>query len=141
MESTPRFRLAKAARATTYVALAWVTINLVILVVGFFLKLFGANADAGFTEFWYRNLDRVMEPFRGIFPSADIGTTGDVQAVLDTSILFAMVVYVIVYMLIHGLVDWLNLRVQRMEIEQTATFAAPEAAAATPPASIDRYDV
>jgi len=120
MDASRQTRLVKGARAATYVAVTWVTINLVILLVGFFLKLFGANAEAGFTEFWYRNLDRVMEPFRGIFPSAELGTTGDVQTVLDVSILFAMVVYAIVYVLINALIDWLNHRAAR-----AAELAAP----------------
>jgi hypothetical protein len=116
VDTRRRRSVAVVARGAAWVALAWVTINLVILLVGFFLKLFGANVEAGFTEFWYRHLDRVMEPFRAIFPSAELGTTAaDVPAVLDTSILFAMVVYTIVYLAIHALLDWLSLRIARAD--------------------------
>lgn len=106
-------------------ALAWIVVNLVILVVGFFLKLFGANVEAGFTEFWYKHLYRVMEPFRGIFPGAELspGTSG-VSAELDTSILFAIVVYTILYLAIQALFDWLTGRVSAADaqlVEQLPT--------------------
>ena len=60
---------------------SWCTpslINLVLLTLGFFLRLFGASTDAEFTRWVYRNVDRIMEPFRGIFPS---------HAVSDVSVL------------------------------------------------------
>lgn len=118
MDTKNKRTVTAIARGASYIALAWVTLNLVILVVGFFLKLFGANVDAGFTQFVYRSLDRVMEPFRGIFPSAEVGETSQqVVAVLDTSILFAMVFYMIVYLLIRSLVDWLNLRTYRLDVQ------------------------
>ena len=63
----------RAARALTYLVYAFTIIALVILVLGFFLPLFGANPEAGFAEWVYRSLDRVMAPFRGIFES--IGLT------------------------------------------------------------------
>jgi uncharacterized protein YggT (Ycf19 family) len=127
MDTKNKRTVTAVARGASYVALAWVTLNLVILLVGFFLKLFGANAEAGFTQFVYRSLDRVMEPFREIFPSAEVGTTSqEVVAVLDTSILFAMVVYTIVYLLIRALVDWLNLRVHTMDHELHARAEAED---------------
>jgi hypothetical protein len=59
----------------------------IILIIGFFLLLFGANPSAGFTQWAYRNLDRVMEPFRGIFTPIQLGTTsGNVEAVFDCSV-------------------------------------------------------
>jgi hypothetical protein len=90
----------------------------VILVVGFFLKLFGANIEAGFTEFWYKHLYRVMEPFRGIFPSAELapGASG-VSAEVDTSILFAIVVYTILYLAIQTLFDWLTGRINAADAQ------------------------
>ena len=81
--------VAWTARALTYFLYAIVVINEIILILGFTLKLFGANPDSGFTQWAYRNLDRVMQPFRGIFTEVPIGAgTTDVQPVLDTSILF-----------------------------------------------------
>ena len=76
------------ARALTYFLYAWAVINEFILILGFTLVLFGANPNSGFTQWAYRNLDRVMEPFRGMFTPIPLGTaTGDVQPTLDTSIL------------------------------------------------------
>src|SRR5689334_23183393 len=67
------------ARALTYLVYAFVVIALVILLLGFFLLLFGANPDAPFAAWVYRGLHRVMAPFRGIFET--IPLNGD--SVLD----------------------------------------------------------
>jgi hypothetical protein len=57
--------VARIARALTYLACAFVIVALLILLLGFFLLLFGANPDAPFAEWVYRCLPRVMAPFRG----------------------------------------------------------------------------
>jgi uncharacterized protein YggT (Ycf19 family) len=75
----------------------------VILALGFVLRLFGASTDADFTEWVYRNVDRIMEPFRGMFPSEPLGD----RSVVDFSLLFAMIVYGIVAVGLHALVSWL----------------------------------
>ena len=80
------------ARALTYLVYAFVLFSLVILLLGFFLLLFGANPDAPFAEWAYRSLDRVMAPFRGLFEPVRL----DGRSVLDVSILFAMIVYALV---------------------------------------------
>src|SRR6476619_5324099 len=101
------------ARAITYLVYFYLIAVEIILVLGFFLLLFGANPSAGFTQWAYRNLDRVMEPFRGIFTPIQLGTTsGNVEAVLDTSVLFAMIVYLIIGMLLSGLTRWLSQRLR-----------------------------
>jgi uncharacterized protein YggT (Ycf19 family) len=74
-----------------------------ILGLGFVLRLFGASTDADFTEWVYRNVDRIMEPFRGMFPTEPLGD----RSVLDFSLLFAMIVYGIVAVGLHALVSWL----------------------------------
>ena len=75
--------------------------------------LFGANPTAGFTQWAYRNLDRVMAPFRGIFAPIELGTTSaDVDAVFDTSVLFAMIVYGIVALVLSALTRWLSQRLR-----------------------------
>ncbi len=104
------------ARIISYLVYFYVIVVEIILILGFFLLLFGANPSAGFTEWAYRNLDRVMEPFRGIFTPIQLGTTsGDVEAVFDTSVLFAMIVYGIVAMLFSGLIAWLSRRLRYLE--------------------------
>ena len=101
------------ARAITYLIYFFVIVAEIILVIGFFLLLFGANPTAGFTQWAYRNLDRVMAPFRGIFAPIELGTTSaDVDAVFDTSVLFAMIVYGIVALALSALTRWLSQRLR-----------------------------
>lgn len=131
-------------RAVSYLVYAYVLVVEIILLLGFLLLLGGANPSSGFVEWVYRSLDRVMRPFRGIFSSIDLGTTGnEVQSVFDTSVLFAMIVYAIVAIALSALLDWLNERMERIhradaayERQQvvnqqiTAAQAAADAAAA-----------
>ena len=97
----------------TYLIYFFVIVAEIILVIGFFLLLFGANPTAGFTQWAYRNLDRVMAPFRGIFAPIELGTTSaDVDAVFDTSVLFAMIVYGILALVLSALTRWLSQRLR-----------------------------
>jgi len=117
--------IVRIARILTYLVYAFVLITLVILVLGFFLLLFGANPDAPFSEWAYRSLDRVMAPFRGIFESVELN--GD--SVLDTSVLFAMIVYGIVGIALSALIHWLTdklLQLQRKQRLAEAAEAAPK---------------
>jgi hypothetical protein len=103
------------ARAISYLLYAYLIVVEIILFIGFFLLLFGANPTAGFTQWAYRNLERVMDPFRGIFSPVELGTTGnDVPAIFDTSVLFAMIIYGIVALLISVLIGWLSGRLDQI---------------------------
>lgn len=110
-------------RATLWVshALAWLLNAYLILLeiilgLGFVLLLFGANPSNSFVEWAYRNLDRAMKPFRGIFAPIELGTAGnDVAAVVDTSVLFAMIVYAIVMVIVQNLLQWLDSRSRRLD--------------------------
>ena len=105
-----------ATRVVTYLIYVYVVVVEIILIIGFFLLLFGANPSAGFTQWAYRNLDRVMEPFRGIFTPIQLGTTsGNVEAVFETSVLFAMIVYLIIGMLLSALTRWLSQRLRYLD--------------------------
>ena len=107
------------ARALAYVIYAYLIIVEIILILGFFLLLFGANPSSGFVSWAYRNLERVMEPFEGIFEPIEITTTSaDVPAVFDTSVLFAMIIYGIFAILVSSLVHWLNRVVHRLDREE-----------------------
>jgi uncharacterized protein YggT (Ycf19 family) len=106
--------LMQIARALTYLVYAWVIVSLVILTFGFFLLLFGANPDAAFAAWVYRGLERVMAPFRGIFEAVRL----DGRSVLDVSVLFAMIVYGIVAMVLHGVIGWLTERVAELELKR-----------------------
>jgi uncharacterized protein YggT (Ycf19 family) len=100
----------RVAKGIVVFVYAVVVVCLVMLILGFFLRLFGASTDAEFTRWVYRNVDRIMEPFRGMFPSKQVGD----QSVLDVSLLFAMIVYSMVALALHGLIGWLSTRLTRL---------------------------
>ena len=106
----------RVCRAVVWVVYAIVVVNVIMLSLAFLLRLFGANPDAGFTEWVYRSVDRTMEPFRGIFPEQPIGDV----SVFDTSLLFAAIVYMILALLIDGLLRWLG---RKVTAEHRATAA------------------
>ena len=120
-------------RILTYLIYAYIIVVEVFLLLGFILKLFGANPTSGFVDFVYHALDRAMAPFRGIFAPIELGTAGnDVLAVFDTSIVFAMIVYGFVLLLFRLLLDWLTHRlaiIDARKAELDAENAAREAQA------------
>jgi uncharacterized protein YggT (Ycf19 family) len=109
-----------ASRGLGYLVYLYILVVEVILLLGFFLLLFGANPNASFADWVYRSLDRVMEPFRGIFTPIELGTTSgnDVASVFETSVVFAMIIYGIVGVAVHALITWLTARLHRIEAEE-----------------------
>src|SRR3954452_12327198 len=110
----------RVARGLSYLVYAFVLIALIILVLGFFLLLFGANPDAPFAEWVYRSLARVMAPFRGIFEPVKLN--GD--SVLDTSVLFAMIVYGMVGIALSALIHWLTQKQLELRRKQALVAAS-----------------
>lgn len=115
--STAPIAVARIARALTYLVYGFVVVALVLLLFGFFLQIFGANPDAPFAEWLYRGLRRVMAPFRGLFEPIRL----DGRSVLDVSILFAMVVYSVVALALHALIEWLTGRIVAMRVANAAS--------------------
>ena len=117
------------AKVLLWLVYVWVIVDLVLLFLAFILRLFGANPDAGFTEWVYRSVQRAMAPFRGIFEP--IALTD--ESVLDTSLLFAMIIYGLVALFLRAGIDWLSAYVarHRRQLEQEQ-WAAAQAAAAAP---------
>ena len=141
---TTRKVVTQATRVLSYLVYLYLLAVEVILLLGFFLLLFGANASAGFTEWVYRSMDRAMKPFRGIFTPIELGTTAgnEIQSVFETSVLFAMIVYGIVGIAIYSFIGWLTHRIGLIErqerdeqyaatTEQLASVARMDAVAAT----------
>jgi hypothetical protein len=128
MRSTGRIA-AIAARFIGYLAYVYIIFVEIILFLGFFLLLFGANPSSSFVEWAYRNLDRAMKPFRGIFTPIELGTTNgnQIESVFDTSVLFAMIIYGILGLLIHSLIQWLTYKVRMIERQEHNEEAAIEA--------------
>jgi uncharacterized protein YggT (Ycf19 family) len=116
MTSTAPVSVTRIARALTYLVYTFVIVALIILLLGFVLKLFGANPDAPFAEWVYRGMRRVMAPFRGLFEPVAL----DGRAVLDVSILFAMLVYGIVALALHAFIEWLTGLIVAMRVDNAA---------------------
>src|SRR3954451_1427639 len=106
MDGKAGLSIVRAARILTYFVYGFTIVALTILVIGFFLLLFGANPDAPFAEWIYRSLARVMAPFRGLFEPVELNG----NSVLDTSVLFAMIIYGLVALFLSALIDWLSQR-------------------------------
>jgi hypothetical protein len=125
----PRKTVVRVARVLSYLVYFYIIAAEIILFIGIFLLLFGANSTAGFTQWAYRNLDRVMEPFRGIFAPISLGTTsGNVEAVFDTAVLFAMIVYGILGLVMHAVITWLTGRLEYLEVTEAEAEREQEAA-------------
>jgi hypothetical protein len=124
-DSDPKEKVVWAARAIAYLAYGYILLVQFVLVQGFLLLLLGANTGSSYVDWAYRSLERVMAPFRGIFESIDL--TG--QSVLDTSVLFAMVMYGILGLAVHSLLDWLTYRLRRLEHQRLRDEARAEAEA------------
>jgi uncharacterized protein YggT (Ycf19 family) len=120
MTSAASIGIVRIARVLTYLVYAFVIVALVILTLGFFLLLFGANPDAEFAQWVYRSLRRVMAPFRGLFEPVPLN--GD--SVLDLSVLFAMIVYGIAGLFLNALIDWLT---GRLPVAFSSSPGAPSA--------------
>lgn len=125
IDSIPALGARKAflwvARLASYLVYFYLIVVEIILFLGFFLLLFGANAEAGFTQWVYRNLDRVMAPFRGIFTPINLGqTNGNVESVFETSVLFAMIMYGILALVLNAFISWLTHRLRKLEDAETA---------------------
>lgn len=115
-------------RAIAYVVYAFILVSQIILVQGFLLLLLGANPGNDYVDWAYRSLDRVMEPFRGIFTPIEF----EGNSVLDTSILFAMVIYGIALLLMRALLDWLTHKLHDAERERELQRAIAAAEANRP---------
>lgn len=98
-------------KVVTGVVYGVILVYIVILTMAFLLRLFGANPAAGFADWVYTAAGRIMEPFRGIFPTHEISE----RAVFDASLLFAIVVYSIVALALHALVTWFTTRLGALQ--------------------------
>jgi uncharacterized protein YggT (Ycf19 family) len=100
-----------AGKILTVVVYAVILSYVIILGTAFFLQLFGANPTADFADWVYRAADRIMEPFRGIFPTTQITD----RAVFNGSLLFAIIVYSAFGLALHALIDWFTRRLATLQ--------------------------
>jgi uncharacterized protein YggT (Ycf19 family) len=106
-EDSDKTKGLRFAKVLVWIVYAYFAIAVIILTLAFFLLLFNASQDAGFTQWVYRSANRVLEPFRGIFPNA----TAENGSVIDFAVLFAIIVYGIVAMLVHGVIHWIDRKI------------------------------
>jgi uncharacterized protein YggT (Ycf19 family) len=78
-----------------------------ILAMAFFLELFNANETTPFVRWVFRATDRIMQPFRGIFPTVE----GESGSLFDPALLFAMFMYWLLALGMDALVGWIDRRI------------------------------
>jgi uncharacterized protein YggT (Ycf19 family) len=137
----------RVAKVIVWIVYLFVLVALILLLIAFFLRLFGADPSAGFTDWIYRSVDEIMEPFRGIFPSEQLTD----RSVLDFSLLFAVIVYAIFALIVHGIVDWVSNRLARLTAPpaqapqqpqpQYIVVSAPPTAPVGPPVATTNINV
>ena len=108
----------------------------VILAMAFFLELFNANEGTPFVRWVFRATDRIMQPFRGIFPAVE----GESGSVFDPALLFAIFIYWLLALGMHALVGWIDRKIAtaRYREQWDATNRTVPPAAPTSAAPPDR---
>jgi len=124
VESKQKTYLLRGVRLIVGFAYIVLLAYVVILSIAFVLQLLGANPEADFAEWIYRSADRIMEPFRGLFPPREF----DGNSVFDGSMLFAILIYSMIGALLGYGVDRLSDRLNRADRP-----AAPQQQAWPPP--------
>ena len=81
MDREAKSSMLRIGKILTGIVYAIFIVYIVILTLAFFLRLFGANPAADFAEWVYNAAARIMEPFRGIFPTTQISDTAGVRRV------------------------------------------------------------
>jgi len=100
----------RGVRVLSIAVLVYVLIIEVLLAIGFVCVLFGVEPSAWIVDVVYRSVERVMAPFRGIFSAIEFGTGSSepVEPAIESSILFAMVVYGIIALVANDLAEWIG---------------------------------
>jgi uncharacterized protein YggT (Ycf19 family) len=114
----------RLARVLVWLAYAFFVAAMIILVLAFFLQLFNASTSAEFTQWVYRSANRLMEPFRGIFPQQTVGESG---SIVNFAMAFAIIMYGIFALLVHALVDWLDRKILQRRSENQREAARAQA--------------
>ncbi len=120
----PAYRISRALILFVY---GFAIVCIVVLATAFFLQLFNANTTAPFVDWVYRAARRIMQPFRGIFPSVE----GEQGSVFDVSMLFAMFMYGLLALGMHSLIAWIDRKIA------AARYESMRQAAATPATTAD----
>lgn len=76
----------------------------VLIALRVVLKLFGANADAGFVGWVYDTTQPLLQPFIGMFPSPTL----EGAYVIEFSALFALLIYALAGLLLIELIRYIG---------------------------------
>jgi len=135
VDSSSKLKGLRFARVLVWLVYAFFVVATIILLLAFVLLLFNASTTASFTQWVYRSANRVLEPFRGIFPTVTNGN----GSVIDFAVLFAIIMYGILALLVHALVTWLDHQIVRTRAAaRAADIAASGQPAAGSPTPYDR---
>lgn len=123
----------RLGRVLVWLVYAFFVLAVVILTITFFLLLFNASTSAPFTQWMYRSASRLLQPFRGIFPSAEAGN----GSIFDAATLFAILMYGLFAMFVHWIVTLLDDRVYALRdraarAESARAVPMPAATAPSP---------
>lgn len=97
-------RISRVLIVTVYI---FATACTILLAMAFFLELFNANEGTDFVAWVLRATERIMQPFRGIFPTIE----GEHGSAFEPSLLFAMFMYWLLALGMDALVGWIDRRI------------------------------
>lgn len=113
----------KIGRVVVWCIYALALVAVVILLLAFLLRLFGASTDASFTRWMYRSAESIMRPFRGIFPTRQLNDV----SVFDPSLLFGAICYTVAAVGADALHHWLSRRLSQQEADIARARAEADA--------------
>lgn len=104
----------RISKIIAYILYAWVLVGVVSLTLRVFLLAFSANPTTPFVKFIYNTSADYLSPFRGIFPSKTLGTTG----YFDVAAIFAIIVYLFVVWGFSALINYIQYKIDLSLIDQ-----------------------
>ncbi len=119
--TTPGFL--KVSKVISWLFYFWVLIGIAFMTMRVFLLATSANMNAGFSNFVWQVSQDYMQPFRGIFPSKQLGETG----YLDVSALFAIIVYLFLAWGFKALIDYVQNKIDVDRAQQKEKIQKLEA--------------
>ncbi len=127
----------RVARVLVLFIYGFAIVCTVILAMAFFLELFNANEATPFVRWVLRATDRIMQPFRGIFPAVE----GESGSLFDPALLFAIFMYWLLALGMHALIGWIDRKIAAARYRgqwDTAHVSTP--AAPMPPGNVRPED-
>ena len=132
-EKSTGFRVARVLVLFIY---GFAIVCTVILAMAFFLELFNANQGTPFVRWVFRATERIMQPFRGIFPAIE----GESGSVFDPALLFAIFIYWLLALGMHALVGWIDRKIASARYRDQWDGTHGSAVTPAPPTSVARSD-